>query len=263
MAFIPPAIAAISSATASAGSALGIGSAAAAGTAATTAASTGLATGIAGVGGATASALPVGGDLAGASLGAIQGISTASVPLAVPSWLSTVGTIGTGLNALGGVIGAAGAIKTSQAQASASKYNASIAAENSAQALSNANIASASGSEQAGISSEKTRQTVGALTANEGASGIDVNSGSNLDVRSSQADVGRLDALTLRSNAAREAYGYQTQANNFSAESQLERTEASGDLTAGAINAGSTLLGSAGTAATNFARFQLAGGFSG
>lgn len=232
MAFIPPAIAAISAAASTATAAVG--------------------TGIAGAS-----------SLADASLGAITGISTASVPITTaPGWLSTVGEIGTGLNLVGGAIGAAGAIKASNASASAAKYNSQVASQNSQQAIQNANLTSASGSVAAGNESLKTRALVGSEVANEAASGLDVNSGSPVDVRGSTRSLGELDALTVRSNATREAYGYQVESASQKGQAGLDKSEATSDLTSGYVNAGSTLLGSAGTAATNFAKFQLQGGFS-
>lgn len=56
-----------------------------------------------------------------------------------------------------------------------------------------------------------------------GASGVDVQSGSPLEAISDTAMLGELDALTIRSNAEREAYGYRTGASNYMAQSKLDR----------------------------------------
>ncbi len=69
----------------------------------------------------------------------------------------------------------------------------------------------------------KTRGQVGAIEASQAASNITVGSGSAVDVRSSAAEMGELDALTIRSNAEKQAYGYQTQAAAFTGEQQQQR----------------------------------------
>lgn len=186
----------------------------------------------------------------------------ATAAATAPGWLSTVGEIGVGLNALGGAVGTVGALKSAQAQASAAKYNSAVASVNAQQALKNAGLSSAEGSVQAMDQSLRTRAAVGETLANQAASGLDVNSGSAPQVRQSEAEIGETDALRIRSNATKEAYGYQIQAASQGAESALQKSEASADLISGYVNAGSTLLGSAGTAATNFAKYQLQGGFS-
>lgn len=235
--------AAVSAGSIAAGSAL-----AAAGTVASTAA----------IGAGTAAgAITAGSALAGA------GAAAASIAAAtVPSWLSVVGNVGTVTNLIGGAIGASGANQSAQAQAEAAKYNAEVAANNQQTALNNATLTAQAGAQQVATQQLKTRATVGAITANAAASGLDVNSDSPLDVRSSTSQLGELDALTVRSNATKQAYGYQTQAANYGAEVPLYKQEAGQDITAGNLSATSTLLNSAGTAATNFAKFQLSGGFS-
>ena len=229
MAFIPPMIAAISATVASATTA----------TAATAATAAGAST--------------------AASAGA--GIASAAAGMAAATpWLGYASLAST---AIGGVTSAVGAVKAGSAEASAAKYNSEVAAQNAAQQKTNTEIAGQAGAQQAGMSSMKTRNELGAILTNQAASGLDVNSGSPLDVRSSARELGQLDALTVRSNATRSAYGYQVQSASDTGESQLGKAEASNDLAGGYVNAGGTLLSSAGTAGMNFAKYQLAGGFSG
>lgn len=225
------------------------GTAAAAGTAGAAAGTTAvIGTGIAGAS-----------TLAAATVPAIAGISTASVPLAAATpWLADIG-LGTSL--LGGVTGAVGAYTQGKAAAASAKYNAAVASDNALQAKSNSVLAAQSGEAQAGIQEQKTRANVGSILANQGASNIDVNSGSNVDVRSSASELGELNALTVKSNAAREAYGYQVQGVGFQNQGALDKAEASNDTSAGTINAASTFLGGAGSAAGNYAKYQLSSGF--
>lgn len=195
---------------------------------------------------------------------AAAGLETASIPIAgaaaASSWM---GYAGLGLSALGGVTGAIGAIQQGQAASEAAKYNASVAASNADMAKRNAQMAGEAGAQQAAMQEQKTRAQVGEIKANQAASGVDVNSGSALDVRSSAAELGELDALTVRTNAAKEAYGYQTQAVSDKAQAGLDRFEAENDETAGELGAASTLLGSAASGASNYYRYKMSGGLGG
>lgn len=61
----------------------------------------------------------------------------------------------------------------------------------------------------------RTAQTIGQQRAGLAAQGIDVNSGTALGLQEDTAEFGELDALTIRNNAWREAYGYRTQAADY------------------------------------------------
>lgn len=66
-----------------------------------------------------------------------------------------------------------------------------------------------------------TRQTIGSSRASLAAQGVDVSSGSAADVQASEAGLGELDALTIRNNAAREAWGYKVQATDLRRQGDL------------------------------------------
>lgn len=176
-----------------------------------------------------------------------MGLSAATIPT-----LSEVGTVA---SIAGAGIGALGAIQQGKAASASANYNAAVAANNAVLAKQNASFASQEGAAQAEAQSMKTRAEVGAIKANQGAAGVDVNSGSSLDVRSSAAETGELNALTIRSNAARQAYGYQTEATSATAQSQLDTAQAGFDTTAADIGASSTFLGGVGNATSNYAGF--------
>lgn len=159
-----------------------------------------------------------------------------------------------------GILGAFGAFQQGQAQAQAAKYNSIVAQHNANQATLNAAMTMEAGNAQVAAEGRKNRATMGEIKAQQAASGINVNTGSTADVQQSAHELGELDALTVRSNAAKEAYGYQVQSKNFEAESQLKKIEASHDLEASYINSGTTFLGSASDASTNYARYTMAGG---
>lgn len=153
-----------------------------------------------------------------------------------------------------------GAVKQGQAQSQAANYNSQLSAENAKVAAANAGIASQSGSEQAAQQSESTRAQLGAERVNEAVGGISNNSGSAVDTQVSTRELGHLDALTVRSNAAKEAYGYETQGANFQNQSLLDKTEAGEDLSAGYLSGAGSLLGGLSGAASKWQAYQLNGG---
>lgn len=137
----------------------------------------------------------------------------------------------------------AGQIAQSQAAAASSNYNAKIAGNNAKIADQNSSYAGAEGETQAAQQEAKNKSIAGAIKVGQGASGIDVNTGSAANVQASQDEVGMLDALTIRSNAARKAYGYQTEAASDEAQAALDRSQAKNDKTSGIIGAAETVLG--------------------
>lgn len=154
--------------------------------------------------------------------------------------ISTVATIAST------VVGTIGSVMSGEAQSAAASYNAKIQQQN-------AKWASEAGDQQAAIESQKTRARVGEIKAAQGANNIEVDSGSAPDVRSSASELGELSALTIRSNAAKQAYGYQAQAN-------LDQQNAQMSEMAGMVGGLGTLIGGAGQAATNWENWSLSGG---
>lgn len=155
----------------------------------------------------------------------------------------TLSMIAIGSTVASAGVGAMGAIQQGQSQAAAAGYNAKVAANNAQIATENANFVGAEGEQNVASAGAKTKATVAAITANQGASGVNINTGSSVDVRESAAKVGMLNALNVRSEAARKAYGYQTEAASDTAQSQLLRSQQKAAKTAGFLNAGATILG--------------------
>lgn len=151
-----------------------------------------------------------------------------------------IGLIGTGISAFS-------AIEQGQAASKAASANAQIASNNAAVARQNASFASQEGNANAAAAQMKNRAAAGSLLANQGASGVDVNSGSSKDTRNSQDLLGNLDVATIRSNAARQAYGYQTQATSYGNEASVQNATAANAPIAADISAGGTLLSNAAT----------------
>ncbi len=153
------------------------------------------------------------------------------------------GTAGTILSGLGTAASIFGTLQGGRAASQSAKYQSAVAANNATIAQQNATRAGQEGEQQAFIAEQKNRAKVGALVADQAASGIDVNKGSALDIRQSEAQIGQLDAMTIRANAAQKAYGYQVESTSKTADADLYKAEAKNAKTASYINA-ATILGS-------------------
>lgn len=91
-------------------------------------------------------------------------------------------------------------------------YNRRLAEFNAQQADRDADLTAAAGQRASNRQRVATRQTIGAQRAAFAAQGVDVGSGSALDVQADTAELGELDAATIANEAARAALGYRAQA---------------------------------------------------
>ena len=164
-----------------------------------------------------------------------------------------------GATALGGITGAVGSIFGGQSQSAMYSYQAGIAAMNAKIAQQNAAYETAVGETRAQESGMKTRAVIGATRAQQGASGLDVNSGTNVSVRASEAELGSFDQALIRSDAARKAYGQEVVAAQETAQSQLDTMAASNSQTAGMLGAFTSILGAGSSFGSKFMQFQGAG----
>lgn len=118
---------------------------------------------------------------------------------------------------------AAGAGYSAYSQYQAGRYSQRVAEVNAEMARRAAADATIRGNNEEAALRERNYRLMGAQQAAYASSGVDLGSGTPLDVVSSSAGLGELDALTVRNNAAREAYGYTTQATQYEAEGALAR----------------------------------------
>lgn len=140
------------------------------------------------------------------------------------------------------VIGAAGAIQSGNAAAKASNYNARVQEMNARLSERRGRDAI----ERGAIEEQRKRAQVAQIKGQQrvamAANGVDLSFGSPLDVMVDSAVLGELDALTIRSNAYREAYDHEVDAVNQRAGATLSRMNASAAKTAGYFDAFSTIL---------------------
>lgn len=155
----------------------------------------------------------------------------------------TWAAIGTAASVAGGAVGATGALAKGSSDKAMYGYQAGVALLNQNIAKQNAAYTRDVGENAAFISGRKTQATIGTEKVDQSASGLDVNSGSALDVRKSTAAVGGIDQATIRQNYAKKAYG-------FEVEAATKGAEATGDIIggeqaekSGKINATSSILG--------------------
>lgn len=145
----------------------------------------------------------------------------------------------------GAGLSAYGQLQQGKATQAADNYAAQVATNNAAIATQKANWAAEEGVQSASKSQMDTAAKVGAIKANQGASGVTIGEGSSPDVVQSARTAGMLDAMTIRSNAAREAYGFQVDSSNQTAQSALYKASGKNAVKASKIGAASTILGAA------------------
>ena len=165
-----------------------------------------------------------------------------------------------GMGVAGAAVSAVGSVEAGEAGKGSADYQAQVARNNALIANENATWTAESGESKVAAQGMKTAQTVGTTKAAQGASNIDVNTGSASDVRTSEAKLGVLDALTIRSNSAREAYGYEVASTSDTAQAGLLEQQGAQAQTAGDIGALSSFLSGASSVGSKYQMMQLGTG---
>lgn len=146
---------------------------------------------------------------------------------------------------IGGGISAAGQIEQGQATANAANYRAQVSKNNADIAIQNATYAEQAGQAKATTQGMKGALVAGKIKAGQGASGVDVNTGSNVAVQAGQREVSKLDTETVLNNSLLEAYGYRTRATSEESQAGLEQLTAEQAPIGAEIGAAGSLLSSA------------------
>lgn len=184
-------------------------------------------------------------------------------PISLTAAASTIGSIGTGASAAGGIVGAIGNLISGGANKKMYDYQAGIAKINQKNALQDADYARSVGETEAQTSGMKTRFTLGKIVSTQAASGLDVNSGSNQRVQEGEQAIGTHDESVIRSSAAKRAYGYEVEAATDSAQAQVYTMAGKQAQTAGQIGAATSILGSASSVAGKWLDASKVGLYSG
>lgn len=174
-----------------------------------------------------------------------------------PISLMAIGSTATTL--IGAGAGALGAAQQGNAAAGAAQYQAAVARNNQRVAEWQARDAEDRGRVAEQNQRFKTSGVIGAQRAAAGASGVEVNTGSAADLTADTAALGELDALTIRSNAGREAWGHRVNADNYAANAEMLDVQAKEAKRAGTFGAITSILGGVSSVADKWLTFSQKG----
>lgn len=173
--------------------------------------------------------------------------------------IETLAIAGLVAGAAGAGVSAYGAQQGGQASKAAYTYQAQVAQNNKVIADRNAQYALQTGEVEAQMQGMKTGQNLGTAKTVQAASGLDVNSGSPLEVREQIASMGSFDEMMIRSNAQRKSYGAKVEGMNQQAQADISMMAGRQAEKAGDINAFSSLLGGASSVSDKWMKYKAAG----
>ena len=164
-------------------------------------------------------------------------------------------------------------MQQAQAASQAAEYRAQVAANNAAIAKqnqqimeNNARTTEAAGAAKADQEAMKARELLGRQKVAAAASGLDVNSGSALDIRAGTAGMAMLTDLNVRDDTNRRAAAlrqqganYAAQGENFNIDAEAARTAGSAAETGGILSAAGSLAGGASKATSIIAEYKRSG----
>jgi hypothetical protein len=145
------------------------------------------------------------------------------------------------------VVGLATAAYTADTQKKEGKANAAIMENNARLAEDQAKAANAMGDREQEQAAWRTRAQIGQQRAAIAAGGIDAGIGTPAEILGETAMFGEVDQQTIRMNAARNAWGFNAQAQNDRNQAGLARwggkAKAQGTILAGLGSAATTAYG--------------------
>lgn len=172
--------------------------------------------------------------------------------MADPATMAITSTV---LGGAGAGISAYGALTKGAADSAMYGYQQGIAQINQKIQKQNADYAIATGEVEAQQSGMKTAGQVSQTKVQQSASGLDVNSGSNVTVRDSETAIGQQNQDIIRSSAARKAYGFEVEGAQAEAQGNIYGMAAKTSQTAGILGAVSSIIGGAGSVASKWAQY--------
>ncbi len=168
--------------------------------------------------------------------------------------MTAMTAISMGASAGGALLGANSAVAEGESSAAMYRYKSGLALMNQRINKQNAAWATEAGGINAMESGLKSRQEIGGTKARQGASGFDVNTGTNEAVRESQGKAAAFDQDMIRYDASKTAYGYEAKAASDEAESKMMDAAAVNAKKAGRIKAISSILGGASSVASKWSQ---------
>lgn len=145
-----------------------------------------------------------------------------------------------------------GAGVSAYGQMQSANYNAQVARNNRIMANQNASITLQQGQQQEESKRIQTGENLAKLGAGLAASGVNPNEGSALSVKSSLAETGELDALTIQYNSDLQARNLQYAGAMYGSQAQLDTSQ-------GELGAMSSILGGASSVSSKWRQYQQFG----
>ncbi len=136
------------------------------------------------------------------------------------------------------------------------QYQGQVARNNATMAQYAAQQTTQEGVQREEATRQRTAQMIGQERAGLSAGGVNANVGSAARLQEDTANLGELDAVTLRNNAANRAWAYQTQAAGDIAQEKQ-------DTFAGNLGSLSSLVGGSSSIASKYKSWQTVGGKGG
>jgi len=148
----------------------------------------------------------------------------------------------------GSVVQSQGDIQAGQGAQQSYDYQAQVAANNATIATQNSAYETQLGQSEAGIQALQNRSNLATVVANQGANGLDVNSGSAKRTSEGVQEIGNISTANIVSSAERQSYNYQALAANQTAQSQLDILSGQNAINAAKNKSTAALISGAGSA---------------
>lgn len=155
------------------------------------------------------------------------------------------------------LLGAAGQVQQGKAAKEAGEYNAKVGEMNAVLSERRAKDTFERGQQAEQMKRQEVQGVIGRQQAAMAANGVDLTFGSPLDTLVDTATMGELDALTIRTNTAREAYDFRVDAANKRAGASMDRAAGNNALKGSYLAAGGTVLAGAGKAYGGYKQGQI------
>lgn len=168
------------------------------------------------------------------------------MPIATGTALLLMSGVGMGTQAIGQLKSGNAQKRAGEKGQEAANSQADLADANAAIADLQAADAITRGADEESRFRTLVRGAIGTQRVGFAASNVNVAVGSAVDVQADAAMLGELDALTIRTNAAREAWGYKVQAYDYRKRGEITRKEGVASAEAGQAAQGASRWNAAG-----------------
>jgi hypothetical protein len=174
-------------------------------------------------------------------------------PVTMMAGVGLAGSIGSS------VMGGLGASYSAKAKAGQYNYQAGIARVNQSVQEQNAKFAADSGEIEGVQTGMKHKALLGKIVAQQGASGIDVNSGTNLDVYAGAQTIARMDQANVARNAMQKTRAYQSAAWSEGEQANMYDIAAKNAKKEGKIGILSSIVGGASSVSSKWSQGRQVG----